>query len=241
MPLHIGIIGCSAEGAALCYRTICEEGSHMLGGYAHPEVSMHTPSLAGYVHCLEHADMNGIAALMLTSAKKLAAAGAELLICPDNTIHQAYPLLKHALPRPFLHIAEVVAAEAADRGYRRVGILGTRWLVDSHVYPQALTTAGLDYARPAEEERVEVGRIIMKELVHGIFKPESVDYARRVIQHLADRGCDSVVLGCTELPLILSDDNAALPTLDSTRLLARAALAKALATRAGESMTSSAL
>ena len=148
MPRHIGIVACSAEGAALCYRTICTEGAALMGAHAHPEISMHTPSLADYMACIYRNDWPGVAGLMLASAEKLAKAGADFLICPDNTIHQALP---HVLPRsplPWLHIAEVVAAEAAARGFKRIGIAGTCWLVDSEVYPEKLSERGLEYLRP---------------------------------------------------------------------------------------------
>jgi aspartate racemase len=227
MPLHIGIVGCSAEGAALCYRTVCAEGSALLGPHGHPEVSMHTPSLAGYVSRLERGDLQGIGELMLASARKLAGAGADFLICPDNTIHQAFPYVEPRSPLPWLHIAEVVALAAVSRGYRRLGLLGTRWLVDSAVYPERLASRGLECVRPEPHERDEMNRIIMDELVRGMARPESIAWFRSVIQRFKERHCDAVVLGCTELPLILSDGNYALPTLDSTRLLARAALRRA--------------
>ncbi len=228
MPLHIGIVGCSAEGAALCYRTICSEGGALLGEHAHPEVSMHTPSLADYVHCLERQDLAGVADLMLDSARKLAKAGADFLICPDNTIHQAFSLVQPRSPLPWLHIAEVVAAGAARRGYRRLGLTGTRWLVDSDVYSEKLEAVGLQCIRPNAHERDTVSRIIMGELVHGIINPASVEYLQAVIQGFKDQGCDAVVLGCTEIPLLINDQNSPLPTLDSTRLLARAALQRAI-------------
>ncbi|HEX6902161.1 MAG TPA: amino acid racemase [Thermoanaerobaculia bacterium] len=227
-PLHIGIVACSAEGAALCYRTICAEGAALLGGHAHPEVSLHSASLADYVQCLESGDLQGVADLMLASARKLAAAGAGFLICPDNTIHQAFDLVAPSSPLPWLHIAEVVAAEAEARGYRRLGLLGTRWLVSSEVYPERLAPRGLDCLRPSDAERDEVGRLIMEELVYGVFRPETVECFQAVIAGLRSRGCDAVILGCTEIPLIISDQNSPLPTLDSTRLLARAALRRAL-------------
>lgn len=229
MPRHIGIVGCSAEGAALCYRTICVEGAQWLGPHAHPEVSLHTHSLAAYVQCLDAGDMQGVADLMLSSARKLAAAGADFVICPDNTIHQALALVTPRSPLPWLHIAEVAAEQAAARGYRRIGVLGTGWLVDSDVYPGALSARGLTAIRPARDERDEVHRIIMDELVSGVFRPESVASLQGVIARMKADGCDAVVLGCTELPLVLNDQNAALPTLDSTRLLARAALRHATA------------
>jgi aspartate racemase len=226
-PQHIGIVACSAEGAALCYKTICVEGAQLLGPHAHPEVSMHTPSLAEYVACLERGDRQGVADLMLASAEKLARIGAGFLVCPDNTIHEALPLLLPRSPLPWLHIAEVVAAEAAARGFRRVGITGTRWLVDSEVYPEKLAERGLAYLRPDGAERDESNRIIMEELVYDKFQPDSVAYFQRVIARMKDEGCDAVILGCTEIPLIISDANSPLPTLDSTRLLAHAALRRA--------------
>ena len=199
-----------------------------MGAHAHPEVSMHTPSLADYMACIYRDDWPGVGELMLASADKLKKAGADFLICPDNTIHQALP---HVLPRsplPWLHIAEVVAAEAAARGFRRIGITGTRWLVDSTVYPDKLEARGLGYARPTEAERDEINRIIMDELVCSTFTPASVAYFQGVFGRLKDAGCDAVVLGCTEIPLIMNDGNSPLPTLDSTRLLARAALRRAV-------------
>lgn len=227
-PLHIGIVACSAEGAALCYRTICTEAADLLGPHAHPEVSLHSASLAEYVQCLDAHDLNGVAELMLASARKLAAAGADFLICPDNTIHEAFSRVAPASPLPWLHIAQVVASEASARGYKRLGLLGTRWLVSSHVYPEHLQARGLGYVRPPGRERDEISRLIMDQLVYGVFKPEAVVYFQQVIQNLMVRGCDAVILGCTEIPLIINENNSALPTLDSTRLLARAALHAAI-------------
>jgi aspartate racemase len=224
---HIGIVACSAEGAALCYRTICAEGAKLLGAHVHPEISMHTHSFADYVKCLDRGDWEGVGALMLASANKLAGSGATFLICPDNTIHQALPYIECRSPLPWLHIAAVVAARAAERGFRRVGLTGTRWLVDSEVYPEKLAARGIAYVRPAAGERQDINRIIMEELVNGVFKPDAIEYFQRVIARMKDAGCDAVVLGCTEIPLIIDDSNSALPTLDSTRLLAHAALHRA--------------
>lgn len=228
MPKHIGIVACSAEGAALCYRTICTEGAALMGAHAHPEISMHTPSLADYMECIYRNDWPGVADLMLASAGKLAKAGADFLICPDNTIHQALPHVLPHSPLPWLHIAEVVAAEAESRGYKRIAIAGTRWLVDSEVYPEKLSERGLEYLRPTDAERDDTNRIIMDELVMGIFRPEAIATYQRLFGRMKDAGCDAVVLGCTEIPLIMNDGNSPLPTLDSTRLLARAALKRAV-------------
>lgn len=232
MSQHIGIVACSAEGAALCYRTICVEAAQFLGPYAHPEVSLHSHSFAEYMRRIERGDWPGVADLMLDSARKLASAGADFLICPDNTIHQAMPHLAPQSPLPWLHIAEAVAAVATARGFRRVGITGTRWLVASEVYPEKLTAHGIESLRPSEADRDEINQIIMHELVHGIFKPEAIAAFQRIIALMKAQGCDAVVLGCTEIPLLMNDANSPLPTLDSTRLLARAALHRALQTTA---------
>jgi aspartate racemase len=204
------------------------EGAALLGPHAHPEVSLHTPSLAAYVDCLDRGDRQGVAELMLASAHKLAGMGADFLICPDNTIHQAFDLVAARSPRPWLHISEVVAAEAAQRGFQRLGLTGTRWLVESEVYPEKLAALGLQYLRPSQTERDEINRIIMSELVYGMFTQQGTAYFQQVIARLKTEGCDAVVLGCTEIPLIISDANSPLPTLDSTRLLARAALRRAV-------------
>ena len=170
MPGHIGIVACSAEGAALCYRTICIEGASLLGAHAHPEVSLHSHSFAQYVKCLDRDDWQGVGELMLDSANKLAQSGADFIICPDNTIHQALPFIQSRSPLPWLHIAEVVAAAAVERGFKYLGLTGTRWLIDSNVYPEKLEARGLQYLRPSSAERDEINRIIMEELVCGCFQ-----------------------------------------------------------------------
>ena len=228
MPEHIGIVACSAEGAALCYRTICIEGAARMGPYGHPEVTLSSLSFGDYMARIEAGDWNGVAEAMLRSARTLVKAGADFLICPDNTIHQALPLVLPHSPLPWLHIAEVVAGVAKARGYRRIGITGTRWLTDSEVYPEKFSARGLEYLRPSASDRDEINRIIMEELVRGILDPRQVAYFRNVMAKMKSDGCDAVVLGCTEIPLIMNDENSPLPTLDSTRLLARAALQRAV-------------
>jgi len=228
MPQHIGIVACSSEGAALCYRTISLEGSQLLGRHHHPEVSLHNHSLAQYMKFVETGDWAGVAQLMMSSAEKLARAGADFLICPDNTIHQAFDLVEHRSPRPWLHIAREVAAEGRRCHYRRLGILGTRSLMESAVYPDALKAAGLEYRIPDAPQRERIDHIIFDELVNAKFLPTSHAYFREVIRILAEQGCDAAALVCTEIPLILTPDSSPLPVLDSTRILARAALRKAM-------------
>ncbi len=175
-PLCIGIVACSAEGASLCYRTICAEGPKLFGPHAHPDVALHSLSFADYVAYLDRDDWPSVADLMLVSAEKLAKAGAAFLICPDNTIHQAMPLILPRSPLPWLHIAEVVSEEAVNRGFRKLGIVGTKWLVDGPVYPDKLASRGLSYVLPSRTEREEINRIIMDELVYGVFKPDCTPF-----------------------------------------------------------------
>ena len=189
---------------------------------------MHTHSLGEYMKHVQRGDWLSVGELMLVSATKLAKIGADFLICPDNTIHQALPYIQSRSPVEWLHIVEVVVADAVAHGFRRIGLTGTRYLVTSNVYPEKLTARGLEYLCPNADEREEIDRIIMDELVYGVFKPEAVEYFHRVMGRMKKEGCDAVVLGCTEIPLLMNDTNSPLPTLDSTRLLARAALRRAV-------------
>jgi aspartate racemase len=189
---------------------------------------MHTHSLAEYMKCIYRDDWQGVGELMLSSANNLARIGADFLICPDNTIHQALPYIEPQLPLKWLHIADAVAAQAAGRRFRRLGLTGTRYLVESDVYPEKLRARGLEYLCPEPDEREEMNRIIMDELVYGVFKPEAIATFQRIMERMKDEGCDAVVLGCTEIPLLMNDANSPLPTLDSTRLLARVALRRAV-------------
>ena len=232
MPQHIGIVACSAEGAALCYRTICTEGAQLLGPHGHPEITMHTLSLADYMTCIRRDDWQRVAQLMLLSANKLANVGVDFLICPDNTIHQALPYVEPRSPLGWLHIAEVVAVRGVERGFRRLGLTGTRYLIEGEVYPEKLAVHGLEYVKPNTVEREAIDRIIFDELVYGVSTADAVAYFQQVIGRMKDAGCDAVVLGCTEIPLIINNSNSPLPTLDSTRLLAQAALRRAVGTPA---------
>ncbi len=232
MPKHVGIVAVSAEGAALCFRTFCVEGAEVLGRHAHPEVSVHCHPLSEYMRFIEADDWRGVADLMLSSAEKLAAVSAELLICPDNTAHQAFDLVAERSPLPWLHIAEVVAAEAERGGFQRLGVLGTRFLMEGPVYREKLEARGIEWRIPAPDERARIDATIFDDLVHGRFEPAARDDFGEVIRRLRDEeGCDAAVLGCTEIPLLISPEDSVLPTLDSTRLLARAALREAVGAR----------
>jgi len=228
MPKHIGIVACSAEGAALCYRTVCSEAPAIMGTHMHPEVSMHTFPLGDYMEHIYKNDWEGVGRLMAASARKLVQIGADFAICPDNTIHQAFATAQRESPIPWLHIAEVVADDAAGHGFRHLGITGTKYLMEGPVYREKLGARGIAHTIPGEAQRVRLNQIIFDELVNMKFTDESRAYFSAVIDDLKSQGCDAVVLGCTEIPLLVSDTDSSLPTLDSTRLLARAALRRAV-------------
>lgn len=228
MTQHIGIVAGSAEGAALCYRTICLEAQAVMGEHNHPEVTMNSMPMAEHMPPIRANDWEAVAKLMAASAHKVAKAGADFAICPDNTYHQAFKYLIPQSPIPWLHIAGAVAAEAQRLSYARLGILGTKYLTESDVYPEALAKFEIQSEIPDLADREKINEIIFKELVNGIFPETSRLYFNEVTEKLKKRGCDAVVLGCTEIPLIVRPDDCPLPTLDSTRLLARAALRRAL-------------
>ncbi|MFC1483968.1 aspartate/glutamate racemase family protein [Candidatus Neomarinimicrobiota bacterium] len=228
MAKHIGIVACSAEGAALCYRTICSESVALMGEHWHPEVSMHTHPLAEYMPHIRSGDWAEVAKLMLSSTNKLSTIGAQFAISPDNTIHEAFNLVAANSPIPWLHIAGAVGQEAQAQGFKTLAILGTKYLMTGPVYPEALGKLGIGCEIPDEPDRERIDTIIFGELVNGVFTEESRYYFNMVIQKLKDRGCDGAVLGCTEIPLLVDPNDCPLPTLDSTRLLARAALKESL-------------
>jgi aspartate racemase len=225
---HIGIVACSAEGAALCYQAICREALALVGKNDHPQITLSAIPLARWMPYFEAGDYRGVAAIMLESVRLLAAAGADFAICPANSAHLAWEHVQAETPIPWLHIARVVAEEAQRRGQRRVGILGTRQTMTGPVYDTELRALGIEAVVPQADDFATVDRIIWSELIDGIFTEDSRLSYNRVIDRLAQRGCDAVALVCTEIPLLVRADDCPLPVLDSTRLLARAALLHAL-------------
>lgn len=226
---HIGIVASTPEGAALCYRTVCREAEDFLGRHTHPEITLHSFSLRSYLDRIDQDDWNGVASLLSQSAAKLAQGGADLIICPNNTLPQAFDLI--VSPAPWLHIAQVVATEAAHRRFRRVGILGTQVVMEGSVYPFKLQKFGIDPVLPDLHDRIRIQHIILTELIAGQFTIESRMYLQEVIARMRTGGAEAIILGCTELPLLISEKQSALPLLDSTRLLAQAALRHAISSR----------
>jgi aspartate racemase len=187
---HLGIVAHSAEGASLCFRTFCQEGFAALGPNDHPDVTLDCIALARCMPAWDAGDHDSVRVVMAESVERLARAGADFFVCPDNTAHMALERPGPPFALPGLHIAEEVAARAQADGRRQVGVLGTRYTMDGPVYPGALGRRGIAAEVPDAADREAVNRIIFDELLYGRFTPEA----------------------------------SPLPTLDSTRLLARSAL-----------------
>ena len=216
------------EGTTLCYQSICEQAASVMGEYRHPQITIHSFPLADYLRFLSRLDWEGVAGLLLESAEKVARAGADFAICPANTTHEAYKFMESRSPIPWLHIVEVVADAAASRGLSKLGILGTKFLMEGTVYREVLVNRGIEAVIPEAEHRERLNALIFAELVKGIFKTSTREYLQSVAANLTKSGCDGVVMGCTEIPLILRQEDVEVPLLDSTRLLAKAALEEAL-------------
>jgi len=220
---HVGILAHSTEGAALCFLAFCQEGLRRLGRNEHPDVTLDYIAFGYSMPAWDAGDYARIRSTLSVSVDRLARAGADFFVCPDNTAHIALGEPGGDLALPGLHIAEVVAAQAAREQHRRVGVLGTRYLMDSPLYPQALAAHGIAAEVPGAGDRRVINEIIFDELVNGVFTDSSRQAYVRVIERLAARDCDAVALVCTEIPLLVTPEASPLPTLDSTRLLARAA------------------
>ena len=220
---HLGIVATTSEGAVLCFRVFCQQGSSHLGPHDHPDVTLDCIALARSLPAWERADYQSVRATLSVSVHRLARAGADFFACPDNTAHVALEQPGPGLALPGLHIAEVVADQAARKGYARVGLLGTKFTMDGPVYPRALAARGIAAELPAAEDRVILHEIILTELVNGVFTDSARQEYSRIIDRLAARRCDAVGLVCTEIPLLVPPDASPLPVLDSTRLLAHAA------------------
>jgi aspartate racemase len=224
MTKHIGIVTMSYEGAALCYQTICSEAALIMGDHQHPEITMHSFPLADYMQYVSKFDWEGTAGLLLKSVEKVARAGADFAICPANTAHEAFDLMRPRSHIPWLHIVEVVGEAAREQGCSKLGVLGTKFLMEGRVYSEVLSKWDIDVVVPKPNQRERINTLIYEELVKGILQTPTKEYFRSVVKELAGEGCDAVVMGCTEIPLILRPEDAEVPLLDSTRLLAKAAL-----------------
>jgi aspartate racemase len=228
---HIGILAHSFEGATLCFRTACLEGVARLGPHMHPEITLTCSPMALVLDAWERGDNEELRDFFMEDAKKLAAAGADFFVLPDNTAHIAMESPGDAFPIPGLHIGEVVAEQAAKDGRSKVGILGTKYTMNGPVYPGAFGRREMGWAVPSAEDQKLVNDVIFDELCLGTIRDESRDAYLRIIEGLKQDGCDAVALVCTEIPLLVTPDVSPLPTLDSTRLLAKAAIEAAIGDR----------
>jgi aspartate racemase len=224
----VGIAAHSAEGGALCFITACREGARHLGPHMHPPIVLSAVPMGLSMPGWEADDHRAVAEFLARGVQQVADAGADFYICPDNTAHLVLEQIAAELPIPGLHIAEVVCHEIALSGWRRVGLLGTRWTMTGPVYARALEEAGLERLIPDEPTRERLNAAIFDELCQGAFTPETTELFVGAIDELKSRGAECVILGCTEIPLIVTPENSPLPTLDSTRLLARYAVREAV-------------
>jgi aspartate racemase len=228
---HLGILAHSSEGASLCFRAFCQEGFTELGGHKHPDVTLDCIAMEWSMPAYEAGDYAAVRKILAVSVKRLAAAGADFFVCPDNTAHRALELPGDPLALPGLHIAEVVAERAKSEGRKRVGVMGTKYTMEGPIYPRVLADRGMGSEVPEADDQATINRIIFDELVKGVFTAESRQAYVRIIDKLAARGCDAVALVCTEIPLLIPPEASPLPTLDSTRLLAGAAFEVAVGRR----------
>lgn len=230
---HIGVVACSVEGAALCFREIAAYSAALMGEHLHPQVTLSCIAMGEWLPAFNRGDIPGVAEFMLRETEIVAKAGAQLAICPDNSAHLAFKHVAARSPIPWLHIAEEVAKAAVQNGYRHAALLGTRFTMSGPVYPEMFEKYSLKISSPHAADQKMVDDIIFNELVKGIFSEESRLRYDAVIDRMKARGCDSVILGCTEIPLLVRKDDCPLPALDSTRLLARAAVDAALQSSSG--------
>ena len=231
MTAHIGILAHSAEGATLCYRTIWLEGIRRMGVHNHPQITLTGVAMHHAMDAWEQGDLAKIRAMFSQDVARLAAAGADFFVLPDNTAHLALEAPGEPLALPGLHVAEIVADRALADGRQKVGILGTDWTMTGPVYPAALGRRGLEWAVPDEGDRKIIHDIIFEELCLGIFEESSRLAYLRIIDKLAGSGCDCVALVCTEIPLLVTAERSPLPVIDSTRLLSVAGIEVALGDR----------
>ena len=227
----IGIVAHSAEGGSLCFITACREGQERLGPHMHPTVVMSAIPMALSMRSWESGDYAEVSRHLADGVRQVADAGADFFVCPDNTAHIVLDQIIDELPIPGLHIADVVCKEAHVRGWNRIGLLGTKWTMTGPVYARVLAQRAMERLIPDEPTRERINEAIFDELCLGVFTEPTTDQFVRAIESLRADGAECVILGCTEIPLIITPENSPLPTLDSTRLLAKYAVLEAISER----------
>lgn len=227
----VGIVAHSYEGAALCFITACKEGAVHLGPHMHPNIVMSAVPMALSLPGWEANDYSAVGRFLAKGVQMVADAGADFYVCPDNTAHIVLEQIASDLPIPGLHIADVVCEELSKHGWKHIGLLGTRWTMTGPVYEKALKERGLERLIPDDRTIELINAAIFDELCLGIFNQGTTDLFLRAIKDLKSKGAECVILGCTEIPLIVTPENSPLPTFDSTRLLAKYAIVEAVSQR----------
>ena len=225
----IGIIGgMSWESSATYYRLINQRVRDAKGPSASARIVLWSFDFAEIEALQMAGDWGALARLMIDAARRLEGAGADLLVIATNTMHKLAAELRAATRVPLLHIADPAGQAARALGATRVGLLGTRFVMEQAFYADALAAHGLEVLVPGGAHRAEVHRIIYEELVAGVVRPTSRDAYRAAIADLVAQGAEAVVLGCTEIMLLVGADDSAVPLIDTTTLHAAAAADLAL-------------
>lgn len=224
MPKTIGIVAVTAEGAALCYRSIVVESASYLPPEVHPPIALYNPSFHVIDECLRRRDWPEVAAVVGDAVRKLVAIGAELIVMPANATHYAAARIAAECPVPFLSIVQVSVAECEARGYRRVAVLGIGLTMSDGLYEGPLRERGIEPILPTTEEQAIVNAVIYEQIIPARVTRQGTRRVLDVIARLRERGAEAVILGCTELPIVVTERNSPLPFIDTTRLLARKAL-----------------
>lgn len=228
MPQHIGIVAASPEGSAFCYRRIGRRVSEIERPDLRPTVTLHNLPFATYVEKLNAGDWEGIAAMLGESAHTLHTAGADFCILPDNALHHAVQMAEHRSPIPFLNMIDLVAETVKTNGCSTLGLIGTKFVTFGSTYQTALGLRGMHLLVPDEAGVEEIDRIIFAEAIYGRVRATSRSRVLDAISGLADRGCDALILGCSEASLIMAIEDSPLPVVDPVELLAEAAVQKAM-------------
>ncbi|WP_010091932.1 aspartate/glutamate racemase family protein [Burkholderia ubonensis] len=222
----IGLIGgMSWESSAEYYRMLNRYSKALHGGHRNAKSVMVTVDFAEIEALQRVHDWPALGAHMAAAARQLEAAGADLIVLTTNTMHRVHDSIEAAVALPFLHIADPTGKALLSAGLSRVGLLGTRYTMELPFYAERLREKfGLDVLVPDERERDDVHRIIYDELCHGVVDAGSRATYARIIEGLAKRGAQAVILGCTEITLLIGAEDSPLPVFDTTALHAQAAV-----------------
>ncbi|MEK2479180.1 MULTISPECIES: aspartate/glutamate racemase family protein [Streptomyces] len=225
----IGLIGgMSWESTAEYYRLLNELTRQRLGGLHSAKCVLYSVDFAEIERLQAEARWDEAGDILAEAAKALEAAGAELLLLCTNTMHKVADRVGSAVGVPLLHLADTTAEAVRDRGVRRVGLLGTAFTMEQDFYRGRLASHGLDVLVPKAAGRETVHRVIYEELCLGVVKEESRDAYRAVIDELIAAGAEGIVLGCTEIELLIRPQDSPVPVFPTTRLHAEAAVSRAL-------------